>query len=99
MPYNWKCCSLYPNNFGASALSTDQWKHVHRPVETRPLASGNTSTGQWTTTKRALFNGCLPLYSKYDLVNAKLLHACRYAHFYYIARLLAQKSLRYGRLD
>ena len=21
MPYNWKCCSLYPNNFGASALS------------------------------------------------------------------------------
>ena len=20
MPYNWKCCSLYPNNFGASAL-------------------------------------------------------------------------------
>lgn len=20
MPYNWKCCSFYPNNFGASAL-------------------------------------------------------------------------------
>ena len=20
MTYNWKCCSLYPNNFGASAL-------------------------------------------------------------------------------
>ena len=64
-----------------------------------PLACGNTSTDQWTTTKRALFNGCSPLYSKYDLVNAKLLHAGRYAHVYYIARLLAQKSLRYGRLD
>ena len=21
MHYNWKCCSFYPNNFGASALS------------------------------------------------------------------------------
>ena len=21
MPYNWKCCSFYPNNFGASALT------------------------------------------------------------------------------
>ena len=20
MPYNWECCSSYPNNFGASAL-------------------------------------------------------------------------------
>ena len=20
MSYNWKCCSFYPNNFGASAL-------------------------------------------------------------------------------
>ena len=54
MLYNWECCSFYPNNFGASALSlhlqvssTGQWKHVHRPVETRPQASGNTSTGQW----------------------------------------------------
>lgn len=23
MSYNWKCCSFYPNNFGASALSVD----------------------------------------------------------------------------
>ena len=23
MTYNWKCCSLYPNNFGASALSAN----------------------------------------------------------------------------
>ena len=23
MPYNWKCCSFYPNNFGASALTPD----------------------------------------------------------------------------
>ena len=60
MLYNWKCCSFYPNNFGASALplargsvSTGQWKHVHWPVETRTLASGNTSTGQWTTTEWA----------------------------------------------
>ena len=40
MSYNWKCCSFYPNNFGASALPlasrnmyTGQWKHVHRPVD------------------------------------------------------------------
>ena len=23
MSYNWKCCSFYPNNFGASALNAD----------------------------------------------------------------------------
>lgn len=47
MPYNWKCCSLYPNNFGASALplssvrvSTGQCTCFHRPVETCLLASG-----------------------------------------------------------
>ena len=54
MPYNWECCSSYPNNFGASALSlpiscrplacvhvsTGLWKHVHRPVETCTQASG-----------------------------------------------------------
>ena len=47
MPYNWKCCSLYPNNFGASALplasgrvSTGQYTCFHRPVETRTLTSG-----------------------------------------------------------
>ena len=65
MLYNWKCCSFYPNNFGASALqlamtrrplgcvrvSTGLWKCVHWPVETCTLASGNTSTGQWTTTE------------------------------------------------
>ena len=40
MPYNWKCCSLYPNNFGESALplasirvSTGLWKHFHGPVD------------------------------------------------------------------
>ena len=22
MSYNWKCCSFYPNNFGASALTS-----------------------------------------------------------------------------
>ena len=68
MPYNWKCCSFYPNNFGASALScplgcrplasgnmyTGQWKHVHRPVETRTQASGNTYTAKWTTRHRQL---------------------------------------------
>ena len=26
---------------------------IHRPVEARPQASGNTSTGQWTTTESA----------------------------------------------
>ena len=31
MHYNWKCCSFYPNNFGASAL---------------PLARGRVSTEQ-----------------------------------------------------
>lgn len=40
MPYNWKCCSFYPNNFGASALSTGQCTCFHRSVETRLLASG-----------------------------------------------------------
>ena len=88
-----------PCEIADELASTGQWKHVHWPVYMFPLACGNMSTGQWTTTKRALFNGCSPLYSKYDLVNAKLLHACRYAHFYYIARLLAQKGLRYGRFD
>ena len=46
MSYNWKCCSFYPNNFGASALHWPvearpqaQWKHVYWPVETRLLAS------------------------------------------------------------
>ncbi len=24
MPYNWKCCSFYPNNFGASALMEER---------------------------------------------------------------------------
>ena len=65
MHYNWKCCSFYPNNFGASALglhlqlsSTGQWKHIHRPVGTRLLTSGNTSTGQWTTTESANLINC-----------------------------------------
>ena len=47
MPYNWKCCSFYPNNFGASALTMRVWLSstglctcFHRPVETR-------NTGQW----------------------------------------------------
>jgi len=46
MPYNWKCCSFYPNNFGASALplacgnvSTGQRTCFHWPVETRTLPS------------------------------------------------------------
>ena len=30
-------------------VSTGLWKCVHWPVETCILASGNTSTGQWTT--------------------------------------------------
>uniref|UniRef100_UPI003FF0C745 hypothetical protein n=1 Tax=Alloprevotella sp. TaxID=1872471 RepID=UPI003FF0C745 len=33
--------------------STGPWKCFHWPVETRTLASGNTSTGQWTTTEWA----------------------------------------------
>ena len=40
MPYNWNCCSFYPNNFGASALATGQCTCFHWPVETRTLASG-----------------------------------------------------------
>ena len=38
MSYNWKYCSFYPNNFGASALTptevhmyTDRSTHAHRP--------------------------------------------------------------------
>ena len=38
MSYNWKCCSFYPNNFGASALIPtevrtfhDRGTHVSRP--------------------------------------------------------------------
>lgn len=57
MPYNWKCCSFYPNNFGASALflsdqlsSTGLLTCFHWPVETRILPSRNTYTGQWTLT-------------------------------------------------
>ena len=74
MLYNWECCSFYPNNFGASALScslarrplasihvsTGLWKHVYWPVETRTLASGNTYTAKWTTVERASFNGSSP---------------------------------------
>ena len=68
MPYNWKCCSFYPNNFGASALmnadqssSTLSCTCFHRPVETRTLASRNMSTGQWTTTDRRERNGPPPM--------------------------------------
>ena len=72
MYYNWKCCSFYPNNFGASALqcafgcrplacgrvSTGQWKHV-------TLASGNMYTGLWTTMERAkLINYPTAIYRK-----------------------------------
>ena len=42
MSYNLKCCSFYPNNFDASALTptevhmhTDRSTHVHRPKYTR----------------------------------------------------------------
>ena len=38
MSYNWKCCSFYPNNFDASALTptevrmySDRGTHVSRP--------------------------------------------------------------------
>ena len=41
MSYNLKCCSFYPNNFDASALTptevhmyTDRSTHVHRPKYT-----------------------------------------------------------------
>ncbi len=58
MPYNWKCCSFYPNNFGASALSSGDdasstWQYTcfHWPVDMFPLASVHVSTGQWTTTE------------------------------------------------
>ena len=64
MTYNWKCCSLYPNNFGASALflgdqlsSTGLWTCFHWPVETCTLASGNTYTTKWTMTGRHSLNG------------------------------------------
>ena len=57
MPYNWKCCSLYPNNFGASALlnvhwlaSTGQCTCFHWAVYVFPLASGNMCIAQWTLT-------------------------------------------------
>ena len=29
MHYNWKCCSFYPNDFGASALLT---KHLRKKM-------------------------------------------------------------------
>ena len=28
MPYNWKCCSFYPNNFGASALNPNKKLYI-----------------------------------------------------------------------
>ena len=65
MTYNWKCCSLYPNNFGASALksnasalSTGLWTCFYWPVYMFPQASGNTYTAMWTTTNRARLIGC-----------------------------------------
>ena len=69
MPYNWKCCSFYPNNFGASALSTASrrvstglWTCFHWPVDVFPLASGRDSTGLWTTPEGAnLINGSTAL--------------------------------------
>ena len=71
MHYNWKCCSFYPNNFGASALtcplsrrplacgrvSTGQCTCFHWPAYVFSLACGNISTGQWTITECTLFNG------------------------------------------
>ena len=29
MSYNWKYCSFYPNNFGASALTTTEGRAYH----------------------------------------------------------------------
>ena len=59
MHYNWKCCSFYPNNFGASALeigeelsSTSQCTCFHWPVDVFPLSSRRVSTGLWTTRQR-----------------------------------------------
>ena len=34
MSYNWKCCSFYPNNFDASALTTTEG-HVYPDRGTR----------------------------------------------------------------
>ena len=35
MSYNWKCCSFYPNDFGASALRP---RYAYTPTETRRLS-------------------------------------------------------------
>ena len=47
MSYNWKCCSFYPNNFGASALFNEDFHVYHRPVVALPLGSGSFTTGLW----------------------------------------------------
>ena len=39
MSYNWKCCSFYPNNFGASAL-TPVGVHVYLGRDTCVPRSG-----------------------------------------------------------
>ena len=57
MSYNWKCCSFYPNNFDASALTptevhmhTDRSTHVHRPKYTRTPTEVHTRTDRNATT-------------------------------------------------
>ena len=57
MSYNWKCCSFYPNNFDASALTptevhmySDRGTHVPRPryactpTEVRTRSDRNATT-------------------------------------------------------
>ena len=47
MSYNWKCCSFYPNNFGASALPSVEGRmsfgrgtHVLRSGDACPSVEG-----------------------------------------------------------
>ena len=57
MSYNWKCCSFYPNNFGASALAPteihtypDRDTHVPRPKYTCTPTEVHTRIGRCVMT-------------------------------------------------
>ena len=68
MSYNWKCCSFYPNNFDASALTptevhaySDRGTCVPRPMYMRTPTDVHVYPDRGTMTLRYIFT----LYSSF----------------------------------
>ena len=54
MFYNWKYCSFYPNNFGASALYPDRSTCVPRPRDMCTPTEGHAYPDRGTMTLRCV---------------------------------------------